>query len=324
MRLVAWLVLALGNSKPEQCRKTPSFYGAGPHVFYLKDTRTPTKAIELCVPQKNGNRNWAGFAYYARHHAPPKNAEQVLHAMQKEPLFDVGENPHGKFRGLVRGRRGRRARRRGGVKKYPPNEKHGYADVYILARNPYARVLSQFLNHKADGCVDSSRKLSKGEQPEHLKGCDGTRPEPTPQYFERYVSDSMKERDATTTCKRDHHLCSQTLTCAPRCVEGPTILKLERQEAWWDGFVNATGVDRSGLVGESWRAFSGGPAFYERPSAAGRATAVGHVHATNATARLAELYTPEAAALVTATYADDFAAFGYCAGYACIARGQLD
>ena len=31
-----------------------------------------------------------------------------------------------------------------------------------------------------------------------------------------------------------------------------------------------------------------------------------------------------AAALVTATYADDFAAFGYCAGYACIARGQLD
>ena len=62
----------------------------------------------------------------------------------------------------------------------------------------------------------------------------------------------------------------------------------------------------------------------ERPSAAGRATAVGHVHATNATARLAELYTPEAAALVTATYADDFAAFGYCAGYACIARGQLD
>jgi len=300
MRLVAWLVLAMGNSKPEQCRKTPSFYGAGPHVFYLSDTRTPTKAIELCVPQKNGNRNWGGFAYYARHHTPPKNAEKVFHAMLHEPLFDVGENQHGKLRGRV--------------KKYPPNEKHGYADVYILARNPYARVLSQFLNHKADGCVDSSRR----------QGCDGTRPEPTPQYFERYVSDSMKERDATTTCKRDHHLCSQTLICAPRCVEGPTILKLERQEAWWDGFVNATGVDRSGLVGESWRGFSGAPAFYEPPSAKGRATAVGHVHATNATARLAELYTPEAAALVTATYADDFAAFGYCAGYACIARGQLD
>jgi hypothetical protein len=301
MRLVAWLVLAMVNSKPEQCRNSPSFYGAAPHVFYLKDTRTPTKAIELCVPQKNGNRNFAGFAYYARHHTPPKNAQNVLHAMNNEPLFDVGENAQGKLRGRV--------------KKYPPNEKHGYADVYILARNPYARVLSQFLNHKADGCVDSSCKLSISK---------GTRPEPTPQYFERYVSDSMKERDATTTCKRDHHLCSQTLICAPRCVESPTILKLERQEAWWDGFVNATGVDRSGLVGESWRGFSGAPAFYERPSAAGRATAVGHVHATNATARLAELYTPEAAALVTATYADDFAAFGYCAGYACIARGQLD
>ena len=88
----------------------------------------------------------------------------------------------------------------------------------------------------------------------------------------------MKERDATTTCKRDHHLCSQTLICAPRCVESPTILKLERQEAWWDGFVNATGVDRSGLVGESWRGFSRGPAFYERPSAAGRATVLSVLH----------------------------------------------
>ena len=67
-----------------------------------------------------------------------------------------------------------------------------------------------------------------------------------------------------------------------------------------------------------WRGFAGQPGFY-LPAP----VVTDNVHPTNATGRLLEFYTAETAAVVAATYADDFAYFGYCATFACLAAGGV-
>ena len=44
-------------------------------MFGSKAHHIVIKKATLCVPQKNGNRNWGGLAYYALHGKPPKSIE---------------------------------------------------------------------------------------------------------------------------------------------------------------------------------------------------------------------------------------------------------
>ena len=124
---------------------------------------------------------------------------------------------------------------------------------------------------------------------------------------------------AARACLSNHHLCPQTSICGPRCLDAPPrVLKLETMATWFDGFVDDAGVDRAGLFGDAWRGFAGQSGFY-LPAP----VVTDNVHPTNATGRLLEFYTAETAAVVAATYADDFAYFGYCATFACLAAGGV-
>ena len=78
----------------------------------------PLNDHTLCVPQKNGNRNWGALVYYNKHGKPPESADALLAAME-HPHFD---NTH----------------------SYP-SETTTRRDKYVIARNPYARFLSEYL-----------------------------------------------------------------------------------------------------------------------------------------------------------------------------------
>ena len=179
--------------------------------------------------------------------------------------------------------------------------------------------------HQSNGCVGGEHKNCR---------VGGRKEEPTPGRFRRrgppragrprappasrYVQSTLAA-GAARACLSNHHLCPQTSICGPRCLEAPPrVLKLETMATWFDGFVDDAGVDRAGLFGDAWRGFAGQPGFY-LPAP----VVTDNVHPTNATGRLLEFYTAETAAVVAATYADDFAYFGYCATFACLAAGGV-
>ena len=154
-------------------------------------------------------------------------------------------------------------------------------------------------------------------------------------------------------CGRNHHVCGQVASCGVRCLaRRPAVLKLEAQARWFDGFASdlgparrghglykaegrpstrversitsyidvCAGLDRKGLVGEAWRGFAKQPGFF-LPRAG---PVVDAIHATNATGRARELYTPAAAEVVASAYREDFAYLKYCATFECIQRGAFD
>ena len=231
----------------------------------------------LCVPQKNGNRNWGGFIFYWRHGKPPASVQAVLGDMHHFDSKTYGD---------------------------------GDGDAYIIARSPYARFLSEYLNHQSSGCISKAGL-----------GCNRVKGPPTQSAF-RSFAESTLTRGEKAACGINHHLCSQVRLCASRtCLDTPPfILKLENQAQWFDWFVNRVGVGGNGLYGEAWKKFSGQSGFYLPPSAS--TVAVGHAHATNASGRLATYYTEDIANLVTGAYRHDFEAFGYCKGYHCIVNGS--
>ena len=131
----------------------------------------------------------------------------------------------------------------------------------------------------------------------------------------------------------------------PQCSDWPpVILKLEREERWFDTLIDRLGFskdERAGLYGAAWLNFSGQDAYY-RPAA----VVVGNAHPTNATGRpfaargysldarrgsdaplaarrLLDFYTPETAGLVADTYARDFHVLDYCRGWRCLVEGDL-
>ena len=88
------------------------------HLF-----RFPAGGKHLCVPQKNGNRNFGALLHAAWVGSPPADEKDLLEHMHRYDL------PAGKLR-------------------------NGH--IYFVARNPYARLLSEFLNHQVGQCVRGS------------------------------------------------------------------------------------------------------------------------------------------------------------------------
>lgn len=255
----------------------------------------------MCVPQKNGNRNWGGFVLYLTRGKVPRNATQVVSQMA---TFSTDFGPV-----------------LSNLKRKPKQK-----SFFIIARNPFSRVLSQYLNHVAvGGCIatkDTNAKLGCNQHTSNHAA--------TPDHFRKWVKDMMTKawlHDGLGLCAREHHLCQQAKMCALQCFNAAQVrvLKLERQADWYDGFLDQLGLDhaqREGLHGEAWVPFSSQPAFYTKPTADNPVT-VDAVHATNATGRLLDFYDAATAEIVAKTYADDFAAFGYCKTWACLNRYDL-
>ena len=279
LALFYFACLRLAFAAPRDCDQQGK-----PHLFSLAPN---APAAMLCVPQKNGNRNWAGFIFYLHNRRAPINVDEVLDAMS---TFE-----------LKKGRQG--------------------DDVYVVARDPYSRALSNYLNHEAiGGCVGSS--AANGGQ----LGCKTADAADThaqkraasPQRFEAWLEAALAG-GADAACQRDRHMCAQTTICGLRCLDWPpVILQLEQQPRWFGHLLQRLDVKRSKLVGDAWRSFSGQPGFYFEPT--GDAVVLDAVHATNATGRLGELYTNRTIDLVDATYHDDFCILDYCKGRHCIAE----
>ena len=149
------------------------------HLF-----RFPAGGKHLCVPQKNGNRNFGALLHAAWVGSPPADEKDLLEHMHRYDL------PAGKLR-------------------------NGH--IYFVARNPYARLLSEFLNHQVGQCVRGSL------------GCAATTNLPANRTgFETWVSTLYQRwlNSGRDTCKLGNkHLCSQLSGCAyppPACVRVQT------------------------------------------------------------------------------------------------------
>ena len=252
----------------------------------------------LCVPQKCGNKNWGGLAFFMLRGRPPRNSTE---SRASEADFEV---PIGQWQPSLRSK---------GV--VAAASEH----VLMMARNPYARVLAHYLNFHADGCVDPGGQSCWRGQPPTRERFEGwvlatlARPGGGGNGGGRAASGSARRSPikAHEACATNRNLCPQVNGCGLRCFgRPPTVLKLEEQPRWWPRLLETLQVGPADLEGEAWRGFSGQPAFYRAPRDAAAST-LGNVHATNATARIHEFYSPAAAEIVTAVYRDDIVSLGY-------------
>eukprot|EP00933_Yihiella_yeosuensis_P018019 TRINITY_DN14957_c0_g1_i1.p1 TRINITY_DN14957_c0_g1~~TRINITY_DN14957_c0_g1_i1.p1 ORF type:complete len:314 (+),score=46.47 TRINITY_DN14957_c0_g1_i1:102-1043(+) len=244
----------------------------------------PFEDTILCVPQKNGNRNFGSLLHVMYFGGPPKSIEELLQGMATYDYTQV-----------------------------LPNDK-----VWMLARNPYTRLLSLYLQKAANRC--SSGNLGCGDQ--YAQAHLGYRGSETLS-FEAFV-DVVAQRSFESRgdpCLIEKHLCSQVSGCAFG-VHQLLILKLERQKDWFVNFAANLGLDNSKLFGNDWLQISGKPCFYTPTgncsdmfttplSGSKRSTVVDNVHGTGAEAQLLQHYNPRTAALVFELYKEDFAALGY-------------
>ena len=116
------------------------------------------------MPQKNGNRNWAAFNYYVEKGRAPKTT--------KEALGNLGQRSRNEY----------------------PEE----GDVFMVARNPYARALSYYLYKEADGRMEG--KFGEKKHNRHN--------EPTAADFEAHVRATLGN-GPRAACLKNHHLCPQ-------------------------------------------------------------------------------------------------------------------
>ena len=256
------------------------WYASEPKIAHL--FRFPAGGKHLCVPQKNGNRNFGALLHAAWVGSPPADEKDLLEHMHRYDL------PAGKLR-------------------------NGH--IYFVARNPYARLLSEFLNHQVGQCVRGSL------------GCAATTNLPANRTgFETWVSTLYQRwlNSGRDTCKLGNkHLCSQLSGCAyppPACVR---VLHLEKQRGWFGCLLRQTAVSSALLVGEAWRPFAGTPCYLPNSTgacvdwadAAASETAesvfVGPVHGTAASNQLDVYYTPLSVHHVSVMYARDIAVLGY-------------
>uniref|UniRef100_A0A7S1SNX7 Sulfotransferase n=1 Tax=Tetraselmis chuii TaxID=63592 RepID=A0A7S1SNX7_9CHLO len=248
--------------------------------------------------KKNGNRYWAGLSYAA----VKRKAASVIDYK--------------------------------GIKNLELSTFHSPV-AWLLARNPYVRALSLYLDKVAANCTtvrsfDCSRTIFNVN---HDHGKIGRPPRNvTFEGYMEYVEVQRRKQGNLCRVPYTNHACSQLTGC--HGYRGPThILKTEQQDLWYPCMVKFLGIQAA--VSTGWEKFTGSPCYHKGRSGtcddaltlptektilemAGdgvntTATTIkeGTVHTTSAWARLRQHYTPKAAEIVTRLYATDFAVLKY-------------
>ena len=101
------------------------------HLFTFPDTVRDTKKQYplLCVPQKNGNKEFAELVYVAWRDKPPKTWEEADKDMHRREVHEA---------------------------------EHKRSHVYFVTRNPYTRILSLYLQKVANSCLPGAEGCKSG------------------------------------------------------------------------------------------------------------------------------------------------------------------
>ncbi|CAJ1372347.1 unnamed protein product [Effrenium voratum] len=262
----------------------PAALAAGHFYAHRFRLPSPVENIVLCIPQKNGNRYFGALMHLLHFGGAPGSVDEMLQGMSRYDHTLVQETDR----------------------------------VWILARNPYSRILSLYLQKVANACKFGSLGCNDWEEQMKLAsimGYDASKPPSFPAFVELMAEMILRlQANGITACLLNKHFCSQTSGCAWREAKELLVLKLEQQWQWFWPLVRALGLTSEQLMGEAWRVFSGMPCLYGRnctDRVAPTPPLVDRIHGTGASQLLAEHYTPRAAALVREIYKADFELLRY-------------
>jgi hypothetical protein len=245
----------------------------------------------LCVPQKNGNVDFGLLVYRVHYGLVPDDPMAA----------DIRLKHAGLSFSVV-----------------------GMTDeVFLVARNPFTRMLSLYLDKVLRCFSTAPRMLSLYETScQHdLLATSGAfnfsaprtpRAAPTFTVFVALVKAAAEENG--DVCALDHHLCKQVQGCPIDAGASLRVLKLEDEVSWFSCLAHALGLTDAELRGNQWCRWKHRPCFFGICSSSSEAVeepVAGSVHATGATGRVAEFYDATAAAAVRVLYADDFRLLGY-------------
>jgi len=255
------------------------------HRFQFPGKRNDTI---LCVPQKNGNRNFGGVLHMMWFGSPPSSFDEVVKVMPKYDFTQVSP----------------------------------CKQVWIVTRNPYTRFLSLYLQKVSVNClhdqsVDKKLCLLEKNRLAFKLGYEASKPPDFPEFV--HLVDRWTTKYGNHLCSIDHHMCSQVAGCVFRDAAALRVLKLEEMSTWFPSFAEELGLTENDLSGSKWTSFSGQPCYYTSTGDCADMlktiektdhVVLDHVHATSASSQTA-VYTPEAAALVYKFYKKDFEILGY-------------
>jgi len=251
---------------------------------------SPPKADQpmLCAPEKNGNRQFGALMYAMIAGEAPANLNQLLATSNR-----------------------RRQRKWN-------QQSLGSVDVYFVARNPYTRILSLYLNKVQGACFGKNRDCrtnylgfnTSTTFPEFVKGV--------------FDINSQKFSNGGWGCV-EPHLCPQFRSCVITVPGARSIfvLKLEEQSAWFPCLVQKVGLDERILFGPQWQGINQMDCYYTPtgncsdqlrlipPEQVGVSTGSSHATGASRDSIVTEHYDKETAALVSEMYADDFDVLGY-------------
>ena len=241
----------------------------------------------LCVPQKNGNRDFSLLIYAMTYGAIP----------QQEMAMDTKLKHAGLSMTTVSTR----------------------DTVYVVSRNPYTRLLSLYLD-KVLRCfgvgANTGRKrrvncdhdlLSQsGAFPDDIADVE-RKPKNAPSFskFVKLVEEATERYDL---CQVDHHLCLQSQGCLLNGARRLRLLRLEHMQSWFPCLNRTLGL--TFLEDDGWRRWKRQPCFYGDCGGA-EASNVGAVHPTGASDRVGEFYDDKTAAAALRLYREDFEILGY-------------
>lgn len=239
----------------------------------------------LCVPSKNGNKNWGGLFYklwYGK-------------VLQSDAIDDDD------LRGITK------------KQGYDPYNDH----MWMVTRSPYVRLLSTYLEKVLcgpEGC----------QQHDYKGGFRYFRGNLTfDRFVAKIHSIVLRGRPETRVaplqrvqrlCEIDHHLCPQA-TCLFKLKDNRVrILKLEDQGKWFANFTRCFDLTPEDVIGPEWQAHNNQNCFYTPTDdckdaltpVTNASLPIGGVHGKGAVNLVAAYYTPAAAQMVSYLYEYDF------------------
>ena len=194
--------------------------------------RLPNSSSVLCVPQKNGNRNFGGLVarLWTGNVPTPGRAKDVMVPFDNTTVTAL-------------------------------------TDMLLIARDPRSRLLAFYLHQIYPLTSGASYCLSHQSCRDHaIKiGFDPKYPPHFAQFVE-LVARRTKERGGDI-CFVEHHLCLQVSGCVFGArARSTTVLKLEEMPLWYANFAAHVGIGPEELDGDQWRPYTNQPCFYSTQS----------------------------------------------------------